>query len=229
MAQYTTAVLGDKNIRYGILNGQPCLHFRDVCRLLDIRVNMSHQISRLHLERDGGYYLLPEGKNIQRYAYFVSVPVMFKIINNSTMYSTEGAQILQDFCEKTFGIKYELSEADAKHCKVCGRVIPPPKPGKSRRSVYCSDKCQRIFTLQKSQERWAAQKAERTVTAVCPICGKTFEKRSPKHTYCCKQCGNIGNLERLKELRKRPKSAFYNPREVYPEVKEPVWDANFTW
>lgn len=231
--EYPSVVLDGENIRYAILNDQPYLNFRDVERLLDHVTTMSHYIAKLHLEKDGGYYLLPARKNSQQRLYFVSVPVMFKIINNiTTRYHNEGALVLKDFCEKTFGIQCKLTEREVKLCCWCGGKIPPPKWGEPSRTKFCSNECRRQFYNQKNHDRWFAQKAERTVPTVCPNCGKTFETTSSRQIYCCKACGMIRRAALLQEKRKHPtpaKSAFYNPREVYHDIKEPAWGANFTW
>ena len=229
LKKYNIAVIDGEQVRYTVLNGQPCLHFRDVGRLINNQTTMMHHITRLHLDRDGGYYLVYEYQNSQRKAYYVSVPVMFKIINNMTNYITVRAQFLKDFCEKTFKIKCELKESEVKHCRVCGKPIPIPERGYPRRSMYCSDKCQKLYHRNQEHERWLAKQAERNMTAVCPNCGRTFEKHTPQQIFCCGVCGNLFRTSKRKERLSRPKSNFYNPREVYPDVKEPVWSSAFNW
>ena len=227
--EYTTVILDGVPLRYATFDGIPHFHYRDVCRLLGSQTSMTRHIQNLKLDENEGYRLVPECPKSDRVAYFVSVPVLFKIINSLTVCIDTRKLILKDFCEKTFGIECEVKETETKHCKVCGKKIPDGTWGKRRRVLYCSEKCQKLFHKQQQHDLWFAKKAERNMTAVCPNCGRTFEKRTPQQIYCCKMCGNLGRAAQKKELKDRPKSAFYNPREVYPDVKEPVWSSAFNW
>lgn len=223
-AEYISVTLDGKTLRYVTINGTPFFRYRDVCRLLNTQTTMTRHIEKLHLDESDGYFIAPEHPKYDRKAYFVTVPVMFKIINHLETYIVANAEHFKAFCEKTFDMQCDWQpDSEVKRCLLCGKLLHKQKDKRNNRRLYCSDECSRIAHHKMASERWYAAKAARNMSAVCLNCGKTFEKDTPTQIYCCSLCGMLYRKKKQQEFLNRPKSNFYNPREVYRDRKEPVW------
>lgn len=68
------------------------------------------------------------------------------------------------------------SEAENNRCRYCWKPIQQPKTG--RRRAFCSGECRRLWN-----------EAHPTIYQhECEFCGKIFESRAAKQSYCCHDC-----------------------------------------
>lgn len=68
------------------------------------------------------------------------------------------------------------NEEEKDLCRYCWKPIQQPKIG--RRRVFCSDECRRLW----NEIHPTIYQHE------CEFCGKIFETRAAKQTYCCHDC-----------------------------------------
>lgn len=82
-------------------------------------------------------------------------------------------------------LKYSLTfthTPPAKRCPQCGKELPPSRYRPRR---FCSDACRAAY--------WASHgeqiHRQSTVSAVCPVCHKTFQDYAKhRRKYCCHAC-----------------------------------------
>ena len=226
---YTEVILDDEVLRYKVIDGVPYFHYRNICQFLKSQTTMQHHIRKLKLEEGSDYYLLHTTLHLcktRKYKeYIVALPALFKIIASLVVCSFIRVEIFNDFCKETFGDEYQPHETEVGHCAICGAKLRfNPRTGVTPRK-YCSAECKRLANNRRVSARYYKSKAERP-TATCPYCGATFTAERGK-IYCSKLCQLKAWHERQNNIATGTKSAYLDPREVYPNVPEPVWDSHY--
>lgn len=102
----------------------------------------------------------------------------------------------------------EINPEDMWKCPVCSKLFSH----KERDSIFCSDRCQEIYKLNKEEED--RKKGKGPVKKHCEFCGKEFETTYSNKKFCSDKCRKRADAKKRTGLKKKDKSSYVKGKEI---------------
>lgn len=95
----------------------------------------------------------------------------------------------------------EINPDDMWKCPVCSKLFSH----KERDGIFCSDRCQEIYKLNKEEED--RKKGKGPVKKKCEFCGAEFETTDSRKKFCSSKCRKKADSKKRSSLREKLKQS----------------------